>query len=113
VNSSFKNPIRLLLDQGIPRDTAVILRDNGYDCVHVGEIGMTRAEDDQFLAWARHHFCMAVTVDAEIRLIESPASGIGGPRILRFYKYSTARGRNLNGPNAAELIHRMVSGGSR
>lgn len=113
MNSSFENPIRLLLDQGIPRDTAAILRDNGYDCVHVGELGLTRAEDDQILAWASHHFCMVVTVDAEIRLIESPTSEIGRPRIFRFYKYSTAHGRQLNGPNAAQIIDRVVSGGSR
>jgi hypothetical protein len=108
VNSSVKTSIRLLLDQGIPRDAAAILRHNGDDCVHVGEIGMTKAEDDQILAWARHRFCMVVTVDADFRRIESPASEIGGPKILRINPRGPT-GRHLDGPNAAEIIHRAVS----
>ena len=29
--------IRLVLDQGVPRDAARLLRDLGYECIHVGE----------------------------------------------------------------------------
>jgi hypothetical protein len=37
--------IRLVLDQGVPRDAAEILRDAGFDCVHVGELGLSQAAD--------------------------------------------------------------------
>jgi hypothetical protein len=32
--------MRLVLDQGVPRDAAAVLRRLGHDCMHVGEIGM-------------------------------------------------------------------------
>ena len=34
--------IGLVLDQGVPRDAARQLRDLGYECTHVGEIGWRR-----------------------------------------------------------------------
>ena len=55
----------LVLDQGLPRDAAAILRQGGHDCVHVGEIGMSRAEDREFVAWAREHRRTVVTLDAD------------------------------------------------
>jgi hypothetical protein len=34
--------MRVILDQGVPRDAAALLRERGYQCTHVGEIGMSR-----------------------------------------------------------------------
>jgi predicted nuclease of predicted toxin-antitoxin system len=42
--------MRLVLDQGVPNDTAAFLRSLGYDCVHVSELGMSKAADDEILA---------------------------------------------------------------
>jgi predicted nuclease of predicted toxin-antitoxin system len=39
---------RLLLDQGLAPLAAAILREQGFDAVHVWEIGMHRSEDIQF-----------------------------------------------------------------
>ena len=36
----------LLLDQGLPRETARLLRALGWDVVHTGEIGMANALDE-------------------------------------------------------------------
>jgi hypothetical protein len=38
--------MKLLLDQALPRSVARLLREDGIDCVHVGEIGYSTAEDD-------------------------------------------------------------------
>jgi Domain of unknown function (DUF5615) len=39
--------MKLLLDQGLPLSAATLLRDVGIDTVHVGEIGLSAAEDAQ------------------------------------------------------------------
>jgi predicted nuclease of predicted toxin-antitoxin system len=44
---------RILLDQGLGPRAATILRQHGWDAVHVSEIGMARAEDIQILERAR------------------------------------------------------------
>ncbi len=45
-------PITLVLDQGVPRDAAIRVRDLGYECVHVGELGMSAATDEEILRFA-------------------------------------------------------------
>jgi predicted nuclease of predicted toxin-antitoxin system len=44
--------IRLILDQGVQRDAARQLRALGYECTHVGEVGMWKAADPDILAFA-------------------------------------------------------------
>jgi len=43
--------MRLVLDQGVPRDAAARLRGLGYECIHLGEIGMSKAADEEILAF--------------------------------------------------------------
>jgi predicted nuclease of predicted toxin-antitoxin system len=42
----------VVLDQGVPRDTAAILRERGYQCTHVGELGMSKASDQEIIVWS-------------------------------------------------------------
>jgi predicted nuclease of predicted toxin-antitoxin system len=45
--------MRWLLDQGLPRSAAFLLRERSMDAVHVGEIGMASAGDHANLSQAR------------------------------------------------------------
>ena len=54
--------MRLVLDQGVPRDAASLLRELGHDCTHVGEVGMSRAADQEILAWAVSENATVVTL---------------------------------------------------
>lgn len=56
--------MQLLLDQGVPRDTAALLRDDGFDCLHVGELEMSKAEDSEILAFAARQNATVITLDA-------------------------------------------------
>ncbi len=39
--------MKLLLDQGLPRSAAALLRDAGIDALHVGEIAMSEPKTSQ------------------------------------------------------------------
>ena len=41
--------IKLLPDRDVPRDSATVLRGDGFDCRHVGEIGMSQSDDGEIL----------------------------------------------------------------
>ena len=45
--------MKLLLDQGLPRSAAGLLRNAGIDTVHTGEIGYAAANDADILECAR------------------------------------------------------------
>jgi predicted nuclease of predicted toxin-antitoxin system len=55
--------MKLLLDQGVPRSTAELLRAAGVDTVHTAEIGLSRAEDDRILAEAAAQDRVVVTLE--------------------------------------------------
>ena len=55
----------LLLDQGLPRSTAVHLSDAGIEAVHAGDLGLATASDAALLEHAREHGQIAVTLDAD------------------------------------------------
>lgn len=61
--------MKLLLDQGLPRSAVGRLRELGVEAVHVGEIGMSGAQDTLILEHARHHGYAVVTLDADFHSI--------------------------------------------
>ena len=77
-----RTELRLILDQGIPRDAAEFLRQLGYDCTHVGELQMSRASDEEILAWSRKQDAVIVTLDADFHAILA-VSGASGPSVIR------------------------------
>ena len=65
--------MRLVLEQGVPRDAAALLRSLGHDCMHVGEIGMCKAADEEILAFSLKRHAGVVTLDADVpRSWQSP-----------------------------------------
>jgi predicted nuclease of predicted toxin-antitoxin system len=56
---------RILLDQGLSAKAAEILRQAGWDAVHVREIGMRDAPDVDILALAASDSRVVVTLDRD------------------------------------------------
>jgi predicted nuclease of predicted toxin-antitoxin system len=61
--------VKLLLDQGLPRAAAAELAALGWDVVHVGEIGMAAATDQEILRRALAEQRAVVTLDADFHTI--------------------------------------------
>jgi predicted nuclease of predicted toxin-antitoxin system len=74
--------MKLLLDQGLPRGTALILRAQGLDVLHVSEIAMARADDLAVLQKAREEGRIAVTLDADFHSALA-LSGQASPSVIR------------------------------
>ena len=105
-------PITLVLDQGVPRDAAGRLRDLGYECVHVGEVGMSTAADEEILSFALRKDGIVATLDADFHAILA-VSGAVGPSVIRI------RIQGLSAAEIAEYLHLVsvqfvseLSGGS-
>lgn len=78
---------RVLLDQGLPRSSARLLREAGWDGVHVGEIGMSRAGDAEILSVAQDEGRVCVTLDADFHAL-LVGGGQHGPSVIRIRKES-------------------------
>ncbi len=61
--------MKLLLDQGLPRSAAALLRDAGIDTIHLGEIEMSAAEDAEIIQRAREEGRVVVTLDADFHTL--------------------------------------------
>ena len=89
--------MKLLLDQGIPRSTAGLLRKTGIEAVHVGEINMAAAVDEAIIEHARANEYSIVTLDADFHSLLALAKA-SGPSVVRL------RVQRLKAQDAAELI---------
>ena len=57
--------IRILLDQGLPRRTSFHLKDEYWDVLHTGDIGLSKAKDSEILEYARKNQRIIITLDAD------------------------------------------------
>lgn len=57
--------MKFLLDMGLARSTAIFLRGQGYDAVHLREEGLQRLEDPQIMHKARTEGRIIVTHDLD------------------------------------------------
>ncbi len=83
--------MRLLLDQGLPRSTALAITvqnkvlqviEEGLEAEHVGDIGLAGADDRTILAHALGHDQIVVTLDADFHA-QLALSGARGPSVIR------------------------------
>jgi predicted nuclease of predicted toxin-antitoxin system len=74
--------MKVLLDQGVPRTTAELLRLEGIDAIHTAEIGLARAEDPEIMDHARKDGRLIVTLDADFHA-ELALSGARAPSVIR------------------------------
>lgn len=56
---------RALLDQGLPVTAAIILRQEGWDAVHVREIAMHKAAEEDILEYAAKESRVLITLDRD------------------------------------------------
>jgi predicted nuclease of predicted toxin-antitoxin system len=73
--------IALLLDQGLAPGAAQILRERGFDAVHVIEIGLDRAEDSEILSATRLQNRVCVTLDRDFHS-HLAIAGHGHPSVI-------------------------------
>jgi predicted nuclease of predicted toxin-antitoxin system len=76
---------RLLLDQGLPRSTAILLNQAGWDVIHVAEIGMSRSADLDILQRARGESRVFIKLDADFHALLA-TSGKRSPSVIRIRK---------------------------
>lgn len=93
---------RVLLDQGLPRGAAALLREAGWDAQHVGDRDMARAEDGAILEAARRENRIVITLDADFHALLALA-GYDSPSVLRI------REEGLKSPEIASLIQRVFT----
>jgi predicted nuclease of predicted toxin-antitoxin system len=93
--------MKLLLDQGLPRSAAGLLRDAGIDTVHTGEIGMATAEDSAILDRARGEGRIIVTLDSDFHTLLA-WSGDSTPSVIRI------RIEGLRAQSTANLLRKLL-----
>lgn len=74
--------MHLLLDQGVPRQTADLLRAVGVVVEHVSDLGMAAASDDQILAYAQSISATVITHDSDFHALLA-LSGQQQPSVIR------------------------------
>lgn len=94
--------MKLLLDQGLPRSAAELLRNSSVDAVHVGDIGFATAEDVEILSKARQQNYVIVTLDADFHALLA-LSGVAKPSVIRI------RIEGLRGEALAQLLQKILA----
>jgi predicted nuclease of predicted toxin-antitoxin system len=71
--------------------------------MHVGEIGMSKAADEEILAFSLEESAIVVTLDADFHTILA-VSGASGPSVIRL------RLQGLGAPEVVELVQNVLAG---
>jgi predicted nuclease of predicted toxin-antitoxin system len=96
------NPIKLLLDQGLPRTASELLRKSGIDTIHIGEIGYADADDHLILQFGREKGYIVVTLDADFHTLLA-LSEASEPSVIRI------RIEGLRAKATADLLKNVLA----
>ena len=92
--------IPILLDQGLPRTTVSHLQEEGWDVLHVGDIGLSQAKDTELLEYARKYSRVIVTLDSDFHAYLA-VTNAQFPSVVRI------RIEGLKGLDVAQLIRKI------
>jgi predicted nuclease of predicted toxin-antitoxin system len=99
---SYLVTMKLLLDQGLPLSAATLLREQGINTIHVGEIGLSAAEDNEIIQKAKEEKRVVITLDADFHTLLAINEAIS-PSVIRI------RVERLRAQALTELILRVIS----
>jgi len=74
--------MKLLLDQGLPRSAATLLSEYGIDTIHVADINLSAADDQDILEEAKNNERVVVTLDADFHALLA-LSKATSPSVIR------------------------------
>jgi predicted nuclease of predicted toxin-antitoxin system len=74
--------MKLLLDQGLPRSAAMLLRECGYESFNVADLGLSASADEEILNWASQEYFTVVTLDADFHALLA-LSAADKPSVIR------------------------------
>mgnify|MGYP006303808765 CR=1 FL=1 len=92
--------IRLLLDQGLPRSTASHLKEDEWNILHVGTIGLSKAKDTDLIKYAHENNRIIITLDSDFHTFLA-VTNAESPSVIRI------RIEGLKGPDIARLIRQI------
>ena len=94
--------MKRLLDQGLPLSAAALLREAGFDTVHVGEIGMSEADDSAIIQKARDDGRVVATLDADFHTLLALDLAVS-PSVIRI------RIERLRAPALTALLLKVIA----
>jgi predicted nuclease of predicted toxin-antitoxin system len=94
--------MKILLDEGLPRRAAALLREQGTDAVHLTEIRDAGTADEAILEEARAAGWVVVTLDADFHALLA-VRGWSSPSVIRI------RREGLSASDVRDLVTRLVA----
>jgi len=73
--------MKLLVDNQLPAALARYLTDNGFDCLHVQDVGMEASDDQDIWEFAKSEQIVIVTKDEDFPLMADRQEG-NSPQVL-------------------------------
>jgi len=93
--------IRILIDQGLPATAAALLREDGWDAIHLRDIAMSKAGDHEVLDCApvNHALCLRIGACRWLRDQGWPAWSPGAAIAIQVMVASGRWNRRVSGAN--------------